>query len=62
MTLKVWSSCMAEVCPPPGLRVGQEMFTSITSMSGTSTSRDMASKSSAGRAEMLPTSGGVNRL
>src|SRR5215831_12840645 len=46
ITLKVWSSCMAKL-PPPGLRVGHEILTSMTSTSGTSTSRVIASKSSA---------------
>ena len=60
-TSKACSSCSAKL-PPPGARVGQEMLTSITSTPGTLTSLAMAAKSSAVSAEMLATSGGVNRL
>jgi len=45
-----------------GFAVGQEMFISMMSTSGTSTSRAMASKSSAVVAVMLATIGGVKRL
>ncbi len=57
-TFSVCSSCRAKL-PPLGSRVGQEIFTSSTSMSDLATSRAMASKSSMVVAEIEPTSGGV---
>jgi hypothetical protein len=46
--------------PPVELRVGQEMFASITSTSGTLSSRASAAKSSTLSDDTLTTSGGVN--